>query len=168
MASSSLWHGSSGIAPGGSAGGAASHPAHPDRRRYRPRQVIGPHVEAKGRCGLSMREGHHNALGPRPCGVLPCSRAEAGWCAQVVAHLSSQEHTRLPCNVRSSVFIRMKLRIGWRTWNVDTSSMSATPLPGSIAPGSSPLRDAVAGSGIPWIARTVIGVHTTALHPGVN
>jgi hypothetical protein len=30
----------------------------------------------------------------------------------VVAHLSGQEHTRPPCNARSSVFIRMKRRIG--------------------------------------------------------
>src|SRR6187549_3996585 len=66
------------------------------------------------------------------------SSATGLWTPAAV-HLSGQEHTRALCNARLSVFIRMKRRIGWRTWNVD-SSMSATLLPGSIAPESSHLR----------------------------
>jgi hypothetical protein len=123
-------------------------------------------VAAKGRCGFSMHMGHRNVLGPRPRGALPCSRAATGFCAHVVVHPSDQEHTRSPCNARSSVFIRMKLRIGWRTWHVGTSSMFATLLPGSIDPGLFHLRDATAVSGIPWIVRTVIKGHTRALYPG--
>jgi hypothetical protein len=60
----------------------------------------------------------------------------------------------------------MKLRIGWRTWNVGTNSMSATLHPGSIDPGSFQLRDAAAVSGMPWIVSTVIKMYTRAPHPG--
>src|SRR5439155_18290692 len=60
---------------------------------------------------------------------------------------TSRVPVRSPCNARSSVFIRMPRRIGWRTWNVGTSSTSATHHPGSSAPGSFRLRDAVAVSG---------------------
>jgi hypothetical protein len=121
-------------------------------------------ITHEGRCGFSRSVDHHNAPDPRPRGALPCSRAAAGLCTPVVIHLSGQGHTRAPCNARSSVFIRMKRRIGWRTWHADTSSMSATLLPGSIAPGSSHLRDAGAVLGMPWIVSTVIKVPTRVLH----
>jgi hypothetical protein len=75
---------------------------------HRPQQVIGPYVEAKGRSGFRRIVDHHNALGPRSSGALPCSRPAAGLWTSAVVHLSGQEHTRALCNARLSVFIRMK------------------------------------------------------------
>jgi hypothetical protein len=60
----------------------------------------------------------------------------------------------------------MKLRIGWRTWNVGTGSMYAILHPGSIDPGSFQWRGAAAASGMSWIVSTVIKVHTRAPCPG--
>jgi hypothetical protein len=97
-------------------------------------------------------------------GAYACHASEL--CAQVLVPLSAQEYTSLPCNARSLVFIRMKLRTGWRTWNVGTGNMSATLHPGSTDLGSFQRRDVAAASGIPWIVSTVIKMHTRAPHPG--